>query len=184
MIAVSIAPPAPPAISCETTPPTLRLPDSAAATTDGSANVTIWPSTPPPTKPKIMLPIVPRSKLGDALPVATPPSAPAMRFIRICIMLIPPMTANASLLQPHRSPSGDKGNLRTYAQLILTRDGLKKTSLGSTHDFCVKNNTYTPPPPETVSAEGAAPAQAAAVPLPPLKNQKVIQLQGRPYSRA
>ena len=52
MIAVSIAPPAPPAISCETMPPTLRWPVSAAATTDGSANVTIWPSTPPPTKPR------------------------------------------------------------------------------------------------------------------------------------
>src|SRR6516225_1515430 len=41
MIAVSMAPPAPPAISCETTPPTLRCPATAAATTDGSANVTI-----------------------------------------------------------------------------------------------------------------------------------------------
>src|SRR6516164_7674555 len=39
MIAVSMAPPAPPAITCETMPPILRLPDSAAATTDGSANV-------------------------------------------------------------------------------------------------------------------------------------------------
>jgi hypothetical protein len=34
-----------------------------------------------------------------------------------------------------------------------------KASLGGTHDFCVKNNTYKPPPPE--SAESAAPAQAA-----------------------
>ena len=47
-----------------------------------------------------------------------------------------------------------------------------KGSLGGTHDFCVKNNTYKPPPPETVSAEGAAPAQAAAVPLPPVKKPK------------
>ena len=68
MIAVSIAPPTPPAITCEIMPPTLRWPVAAAATTDGSANVTIWPSTPPPTKPEIMLPIVPTSKLGDALP--------------------------------------------------------------------------------------------------------------------
>jgi Protein of unknown function (DUF3551) len=37
-----------------------------------------------------------------------------------------------------------------------------KASLGGTHDFCVKNNTYKPPPPESVSAESAAPAQAAA----------------------
>src|SRR5262245_54014465 len=95
MIAVSMAPPAPPAISCETTPPTLRLPDSAAATTDGSANVTIWPSTPPPTKPETMLPIVPRSKFGDALPAPSPPSAPAIRFIRICTMLIPPFDPRA-----------------------------------------------------------------------------------------
>ena len=32
MIAVSMAPPAPPATTCEITPPTLRLPDWAAAT--------------------------------------------------------------------------------------------------------------------------------------------------------
>jgi hypothetical protein len=47
-----------------------------------------------------------------------------------------------------------------------------KASLGGTHDFCVKNNTYKPPPPETVSAEGAASAQPAAVPLPPVKKPK------------
>src|SRR5215471_5190089 len=75
IIAVSMAPPAPPAITCETMPPILRLPDCAAATIDGSANVTIWPSTPPPTKPEIMFPTVPRSNVGDALPVPTPPSA-------------------------------------------------------------------------------------------------------------
>ena len=68
MIAVSIAPPAPPAIACEMMPPTLRLPDCAAAMIAGSNNVTIWPSTPPPTKPEIMLPIIPRSKVGDDLP--------------------------------------------------------------------------------------------------------------------
>jgi hypothetical protein len=36
------------------------------------------------------------------------------------------MTANVSLLQPHRVSFGDKGNLCTYAQIILTGDGLKK----------------------------------------------------------
>jgi len=41
MIAVSIAPPAPPAIACETMPLTLRLPDCAAAMTAGINNVTI-----------------------------------------------------------------------------------------------------------------------------------------------
>src|SRR5262249_56427623 len=41
--AVSMAPPAPPAITCETIPPILRLPDCAAATTDGGDNVTIRP---------------------------------------------------------------------------------------------------------------------------------------------
>jgi hypothetical protein len=46
MIAVSMAPPAPPATSWEITPLTLKLPDCAAAMTDGKANVTIWPSTP------------------------------------------------------------------------------------------------------------------------------------------
>src|SRR5215475_10193221 len=84
MMAVSMAPPAPPAIACETTSPILRLPDSAAATTEGSNRVTIWPSTPPPTKPEITLPAMPRSKVGDDLPAPTPPSAPAMRLIKIC----------------------------------------------------------------------------------------------------
>src|SRR5262249_45930531 len=89
MTAVSMAPPAPPAIACETMPLILRLPDCAAATTAGRANVAICPSTPPPTKPEIMLPAVPRSKVGDALPAPTPPSAPAMRLIKICSMSIP-----------------------------------------------------------------------------------------------
>src|SRR5262245_53390532 len=97
-IAVSMAPPAPPAIACETMPLTLRLPDCAAATTDGNNNVTIWPSTPPPTKPAITLPIVPRSKVGDDLPAPTPPSAPAMRLIRTCSMWIPlPVTNTIDL---------------------------------------------------------------------------------------
>src|SRR5262245_41278846 len=67
-IAVSMAPPAPPAITCEMIPSTLRLPDCAAAVIAGSNKVTIWPSTPPPIKPEIMLPIIPRSKVGDDLP--------------------------------------------------------------------------------------------------------------------
>jgi hypothetical protein len=33
------------AITCEIVPPILRLPDSAAAITDGNNKVTIWPST-------------------------------------------------------------------------------------------------------------------------------------------
>jgi hypothetical protein len=42
-----------------------------------------------------------------------------------------------------------------------------KASLGGTHDFCVENNMYKPPAPESVSAEDmTAPAQ---VPLPPAK---------------
>src|ERR1700730_6367413 len=88
MTAVSMAPPAPPAITCEMMPPMLRLPDCAAAVIAGSNSVTIWPSTPPPTKPEIMLPIIPRSKVGDDLPTPTPPSAPATRLIKICSMLI------------------------------------------------------------------------------------------------
>src|SRR6185437_12956547 len=88
MIAVSMAPPAPPAITCEMMPSTLRLPDCAAAVIAGSNRVTIWPSTPPPIKPEIMLPIIPRSKVGDDLPAATPPSAPVTRLIRICSMLL------------------------------------------------------------------------------------------------
>src|SRR5262249_26000756 len=88
MTAVRMAPPAPPAIACETMPPMLRLPDCAAAVIAGSNKVTIWPSTPPPIKPEIMLPIIPRSKVGDDLPTPTPPSAPAMRFIKTCSMLI------------------------------------------------------------------------------------------------
>jgi hypothetical protein len=84
IIAVSIAPPAPPAIACEIMPPTLRLPDCTAAMTEGNSNVTIWPSTPPPTKPETMLPTVPRSNVGDDLPAPTPPSAPATRLISIC----------------------------------------------------------------------------------------------------
>jgi hypothetical protein len=46
MIAVSMAPPAPPAIACEMMPPMLRLPDCAAAMTAGNNNVTIWPRDP------------------------------------------------------------------------------------------------------------------------------------------
>src|SRR5262249_58204502 len=88
MIAVSMAPPAPPAIACEMMPPMLRLPDCAAAVIAGSNNVTIWPSTPPPIKPEMMLPIIPRSKVGDDLPTPTPPSAPVTRLIKICSMLI------------------------------------------------------------------------------------------------
>jgi signal transduction histidine kinase len=68
MMAVSMAPPAPPAITCEMMPPMLRLPDCAAAVIAGSNNVTIWPSTPPPIKPEIILPIIPRSKVGEDLP--------------------------------------------------------------------------------------------------------------------
>src|SRR5262245_64959454 len=41
MIAVSMAPPAPPAIACEMMPPMLRLPDCAAAVIAGSNNVTL-----------------------------------------------------------------------------------------------------------------------------------------------
>src|SRR6516225_9345347 len=67
MIAVRMAPPAPPATTWEMMLPMLKLPDSAAAITEGSARVTIWPSTPPPTRPETMFPTVPRSKLGDAL---------------------------------------------------------------------------------------------------------------------
>jgi hypothetical protein len=40
--------------------------------------------TPPPIKPEIMLPIIPRSRVGDDLPTPTPPSAPATRLIKIC----------------------------------------------------------------------------------------------------
>src|SRR5262249_51955673 len=88
MIAVSMAPPAPPATTCEMIPWTLRSPDCAAAVTAGSTRLTIWPSTPPPTKPEIMLPIIPRSNVGDDLPTPAPPRAPAIRLIRICSMLI------------------------------------------------------------------------------------------------
>src|SRR5215831_8684193 len=41
MIAVSMAPPAPPAIACEMMPPMLRSPDCAAAVIAGSNKVTI-----------------------------------------------------------------------------------------------------------------------------------------------
>jgi hypothetical protein len=43
MIAVSMAPAAPPAIACEMMPPMLGLPDCAAAMIAGYNNVTIWP---------------------------------------------------------------------------------------------------------------------------------------------
>src|SRR5262249_53273582 len=90
MTAVSMAPPAPPAITCETMPLMLRLPDCAAAVIAGSSKVTIWPSSPPPIRPEIMLPISPRSKVGDDLPTPTPPNAPATRLIKICSMWDPP----------------------------------------------------------------------------------------------
>src|SRR5262249_40706764 len=98
MIAVSMAPPAPPAITCEMIPSTLRLPDCAAAVMAGSNSVTTWPSTPPPIKPEIMLPIIPRSKVGDDFPTATPPSAPVTRLIKICSMLDLPAFRLASRL--------------------------------------------------------------------------------------
>src|SRR5262249_9441616 len=88
MIAVSMAPPAPPATTCEMIPWTLRSPDCAAAVTAGRTRLTIWPSTPPPIKPEIMLPIIPRSNVGDDLPTPAPPRAPAIRLMRICSMLI------------------------------------------------------------------------------------------------
>src|SRR3974377_738321 len=84
MIAVRMAPPAPPAANGEMMLQILKWPDSAAAITEGSARVTIWPSTPPPTRPETMFPTVPRSKLGDALPTPAPPIEPAMRLIKIC----------------------------------------------------------------------------------------------------
>jgi hypothetical protein len=46
-----------------------------------------------------------------------------------------------------------------------------KASLSGGGDHCIKNNTYKPPPPETVSAEKATPAQAAA-PSTPVKKPK------------
>jgi hypothetical protein len=46
-----------------------------------------------------------------------------------------------------------------------------KASLSGGGDHCVENNTYKPPPPESVSAGSAAPTQAA-VPLPPAKKPK------------
>src|SRR3974377_2176265 len=85
--AVSIAPPAPPATTCEMIPEADRSPDCAAATTDGINSVTIWPRTPPPTSPLTRFPTVPRSKFGDALPAPKPPSAPATRLIRICSII-------------------------------------------------------------------------------------------------
>src|SRR5215472_16303348 len=56
---------------------------------DGNSIVTTWPSIPPPTKPETMLPIIPRSKVGDAFPAPTPPSAPVTRLIRICSIVDP-----------------------------------------------------------------------------------------------
>src|ERR1700760_4396817 len=88
MIAVSMAPPAPPATACETIPLTLKFPDCAAARTEGSNRVATCPSSPPPTRPEMMFPAVPRSNVGDDLPAPTPPSAPATRLIRICSMSI------------------------------------------------------------------------------------------------
>src|SRR6476661_10053912 len=121
MIAVSMAPPAPPATTCEIIPWTLRSPDCAAAVIAGSTRLTIWPSTPPPIRPEIMLPMIPRSNVGDDLPVPTPPMAPAIRLIKICSMLIfqplrqaqdylsPPDTRTApgirsALLSPYGQP--------------------------------------------------------------------------------
>ena len=80
-------------------------------------------------------------------------------------------------------PSAAKAEAQSYPWCAITDlgdvvencyfDNLEqcKASLGGTHDFCVKNNTYKPPPPEGVSAESAAPAQAAAS-LAPAKKPK------------
>src|SRR5262252_6438658 len=87
-MAVRIAPPAPPATACETIPLTLKFPDCAAARTEGSNRVATCPSSPPPTRPEMMFPAMPRSNVGDDLPAPTPPRAPAARLIRICSMSI------------------------------------------------------------------------------------------------
>src|SRR5262245_1064346 len=122
-IAVSMAPPAPPAITCEMIPSTLRLPDCAAAVIAGSNKVTIWPSTPPPIKPEIMLPIIPRSKVGDDFPTATPPSAPVTRLIKICSMLDLPAFRLASRLS--------RSDLAVELVPSLNRDVSTKTSESS-----------------------------------------------------
>src|SRR5262249_19914645 len=119
MIAVRMAPPAPPATTCEIIPWTLRSPDCAAAVIAGSNRLTIWPSTPPPIKPEIMLPIIPRSNVGDDLPAPTPPMAPAIRLIRICSMLIsqPLRQAQDYLSPPNtRTPPGRRLSRLSYRQ--------------------------------------------------------------------
>jgi hypothetical protein len=127
MIAVSMAPPAPPAIACEMMPPILRLPDWAAAAIAGSNNVTIWPSSPPPIKPEMMLPIIPRSKVGDDLPAPTPPSAPVTRLIKICSMWVSQLSTTANLsgnnLGVYEVMSGARSPLRDapIAHLELLR---------------------------------------------------------------
>ena len=98
MIAVSMAPPAPPATACEMMPPMLRLPDCAAAVIAGNNNVTIWPSTPPPIKPEIMLPIIPRSKFGDDLPSANATKRPRNEVDQNLFHVDLPAFQNASSL--------------------------------------------------------------------------------------
>src|SRR5262249_11191585 len=122
-IAVSMAPPAPPAITCEMIPSTLRLPDCVAAVIAGSNKVTIWPSTPPPIKPEIMLPIIPRSKVGDDFPTATPTSARVTRLIKICSMLDLPAFRLASRLS--------RSDLAVELVPSLNRDVSTKTSEAS-----------------------------------------------------
>src|SRR5262249_40680603 len=88
--AVRIAPPAPPAIACDTIPLTLGLPDCQAMILDGNTSVAPCAAAQQPPTRKMMIQMLARAKVGVDFPAASPRSAPEARLIKICSMEISP----------------------------------------------------------------------------------------------
>jgi len=85
-----------------------------------------------------------------------------MKFLLFALSVIASVTVFASAAKAQNYPWCARIDLGDEVENCAF-DSFEQcmASLGGGHDQCIKNNTYKPPPPESVSAEGAAPAQAA-----------------------